>query len=167
MNARRPIYRSARSNRGRIAASRFRPATAGKEAAFDLLLAPLGAEPSVSAECLFADPIGDIAVLGPPDGQELPDLWEAYDRLVESADTLMIADAPKQVPRGCFRSTIDGSNAPCGTRAVRCGYRTRRTASVPACQGHRCSRTMVPPLELYAQARATTVRITLSYRGWA
>ena len=62
MNARRPIYRSARSNRGRIAASRFRPATAGKEAAFDLLLAPLGPEPSVSAECLFADPIGDIAL---------------------------------------------------------------------------------------------------------
>ncbi len=57
-----------------------------------------GGEPSVWTECLFADPIGDIAVLGPPDGQELFEQWEAYDNLVQSAHTLMIADAPKQGP---------------------------------------------------------------------
>src|SRR6266404_6562491 len=38
------------------------------------------------------------AVLGPPDGQELYDQWEAYDGFVESADTLMIADAPEEGP---------------------------------------------------------------------
>jgi hypothetical protein len=36
------------------------------------LLARLGAEPDVFAECLFADPVADIAVLGPPDDQGFP-----------------------------------------------------------------------------------------------
>jgi hypothetical protein len=35
------------------------------------LLSLLGDEPSVLAECLFADPIADIAVLGSLDDQEL------------------------------------------------------------------------------------------------
>jgi trypsin-like peptidase len=64
-----------------------------EERTYQSLLAPLDAEPFVSAECLFADPISDIAVLGPPDDQEWPDLWQAYDSLVESAGILMIADA--------------------------------------------------------------------------
>ena len=68
------------------------------ERTYQGLLASLGGEPSVWTECLFADPIGDLAVLGPPDGQELPEQWEGYDDLVESADSLMIADAPKQGP---------------------------------------------------------------------
>jgi hypothetical protein len=37
------------------------------------LLSPLGAEPHVWAECLFVDPVADLAVLGPVDGQELYD----------------------------------------------------------------------------------------------
>jgi hypothetical protein len=68
------------------------------ERTYQGLLASLGDEPSVWTECLFADPIGDIAVIGPPDGQELPDQYEAYENLVESANPLMIADAPKQGP---------------------------------------------------------------------
>ncbi len=69
-----------------------------EERTYQSLLASLGAEPSVWAECLFADPIGDVAVLGPPDGQELFDEWQAYDNLVERADALMIADAPEEGP---------------------------------------------------------------------
>jgi hypothetical protein len=52
-------------------------------------------KPSVWAECFFADPISDIAVLGSPDGQELYEESEAYDELVESVTPLSITDAPE------------------------------------------------------------------------
>jgi hypothetical protein len=45
------------------------------------LLGALGETPKVWAECLFVDPVGDIAVLGSPDDQELWDQAEAYDAL--------------------------------------------------------------------------------------
>jgi hypothetical protein len=35
------------------------------------MLGPLDGEPSIWAECLFVDVIADLAVLGPPDKQEL------------------------------------------------------------------------------------------------
>jgi hypothetical protein len=35
------------------------------------LLGPLGEAPTIWTECLFADPVADIAVLTEPDGQEL------------------------------------------------------------------------------------------------
>jgi hypothetical protein len=36
-----------------------------EERTYEALLGPLGDQPTVWTECLFADPIGDIAVLGP------------------------------------------------------------------------------------------------------
>src|SRR5437867_2361147 len=55
-----------------------------EERTYAKLLGPLGRKkPTVWAECLFVDPVADIAVLGPPDGQELYDEWGAYERLVE------------------------------------------------------------------------------------
>ena len=46
------------------------------------------------AECLFADPIADIAVLGMPDDQALPDEANSYNRLLASRQPLLITDAP-------------------------------------------------------------------------
>jgi hypothetical protein len=40
-----------------------------KERTYPSLLGRIGEAPTVWAECLFVDPIGDIAVLGPPDSQ--------------------------------------------------------------------------------------------------
>src|SRR5262245_37917937 len=46
--------------------------TTTEERTYRNLLGPLDAsEPAVWAELLFADPVGDIAVLGSPDNQEL------------------------------------------------------------------------------------------------
>ena len=45
------------------------------------------------AECLFVDPIADIAVLGRPDDQAFPVEFLAYDELVESLTPLAVADA--------------------------------------------------------------------------
>ena len=54
--------------------------------------APLGSSPSVWAECLFADPVADLAVLGPPDGEAWPDEATAYDALTEAAIPIKIAE---------------------------------------------------------------------------
>jgi hypothetical protein len=51
---------------------------------------------SICAECLFADPIADVAVLGSPDIMDLSDQADAYEAIVESATPLQIADAPEQ-----------------------------------------------------------------------
>jgi Trypsin-like peptidase domain len=66
---------------------------------YQKLLAPLGEEPSVWAECMFADPIADIAVLGSPDTQDLFKQAEVYEELVASRRPLPIAmAAPKEGP---------------------------------------------------------------------
>ena len=66
------------------------------ERTYGALLGPLGAESTVRAECLFADPIADIAVLGSPDNQELSDEADAYEELMASMTPFVIGDAPKQ-----------------------------------------------------------------------
>ncbi len=45
------------------------------ERTYDALLGLLGEEPTIAAECFFVDPIGDIAILGQPDGQ-VPALFD-------------------------------------------------------------------------------------------
>jgi hypothetical protein len=62
------------------------------ERTYGKLLAPVGGEPAVWAECLFVDPIGDIAVLGQPDDQALPDEADGYDELVDNAVPLPVGD---------------------------------------------------------------------------
>ncbi len=64
-----------------------------EERTYAALLAPLGQPPAVTTECLFVDPVSDIAVLGPPDNQELWEECEAYCALLETAEPLTIADA--------------------------------------------------------------------------
>jgi hypothetical protein len=67
-----------------------------KEATYRRLLGPLGGRRTVWAECIFVDPVADIAVLGQPDNQTLPEEADAYEALVESLASLVVADAPKQ-----------------------------------------------------------------------
>jgi hypothetical protein len=46
----------------------------------------------VWAECVFANPVADIAVLGQPDNQALCEEADAYDELVEAAEPVAVAD---------------------------------------------------------------------------
>src|SRR5205807_2007519 len=48
------------------------------------VLGPRDETPSIYAECWYVDPVSDLAVLGPPDGQALYDECEAYERFVEN-----------------------------------------------------------------------------------
>jgi len=67
------------------------PCYSYQEATYANLLAPLGEQPSVWAECLFFDPVSDLAILGEPDTQELGEENDAYTRLVEGRKPLTIA----------------------------------------------------------------------------
>ncbi len=64
-----------------------------EERTYEALLGPLGGERKVWAECLFADAIGDLAILGPPDNQELWDQAEDYVALMETP--FSITDPPR------------------------------------------------------------------------
>ena len=77
-----------------------------EERTYQDLLGPLGEPPKVWAECLFADPIGDIAVLGSPDSQALSEQSEAYEALMESTAALVIGDAPNK--GAGWTLTLDG-----------------------------------------------------------
>ncbi len=49
---------------------------------FDLL-GPLGGERTIPAECVFVDPIADIAVLGSPDSNAMSEEADAYEALTK------------------------------------------------------------------------------------
>jgi hypothetical protein len=53
-------------------------------------------QPSVWCECLFADPVADVAVLGAPDNQELSDQADAYEALVAAATPVAVAEPPSR-----------------------------------------------------------------------
>jgi hypothetical protein len=65
---------------------------------YKALLGPLGQKPTVWAECLFADPIGDIAVLGPPDDQEFSEKHDGYRALMTASAVLPISSPPENGP---------------------------------------------------------------------
>jgi hypothetical protein len=65
-----------------------------EERTYPKLLGPIGGERTVWAECVFVDPIADVAALGSPDNQEFDKEAKAYDALVEPAIPLPIGDLP-------------------------------------------------------------------------
>jgi hypothetical protein len=67
-----------------------------EERTYERILGTLGEEPTVWAECLFVDPISDIAVLGEPDGQELYDESNRYRAFVDGLPPLSISDIPEE-----------------------------------------------------------------------
>jgi len=83
------------------------------------LLGPLGGKQTVAAECLFVDPIGDIAVLGAPDGQELSDECEAYEELLECMTPLTMACAKEEMP--AWLIDLDGARFRCMVKCQRLG----------------------------------------------
>ncbi len=63
-----------------------------EERTYQALLGPLGERQSVSAECIFVDPISDIAVLASPDNQEMSEQADAYEAFTEASSILAIND---------------------------------------------------------------------------
>jgi len=77
------------------------------------LLARLNSPPSILAECLFVDPVADLAVLSSPDNQEFFDEADAFDDLVDSVTALNIAAAKDGE---AWMLSLEGVWAPCVLR---------------------------------------------------
>ena len=72
-----------------------------EERTYPNLLGLLGkTESMVWAECLFGDPVADIAILSTPDRQELYDQAAAYDELTELRPSVRIDGA---IAVSCWR----------------------------------------------------------------
>lgn len=81
------------------------PCYSYQETTYAKLLAPLGEEPSIWTQCLFFDPVADVAVLGEPDNQELLDEWDSYHALVNGRRPF--ATAAPESGEGCMLA-LDG-----------------------------------------------------------
>jgi hypothetical protein len=90
------------------------PGWEGWDTTYKNLLAPLGCEPTVWAECLFADPVGDIAVLGEPDSQELSEQCDAYHELMAAVTPLRITEPGTKA----WLLSLEGVWFRCGVRRL-------------------------------------------------
>ena len=70
------------------------------------MLGPLGSVPTVACECLFINPIADVAVVGVPDTQTYSDEAEGYRALLQHATPFRIIEAPEKA-RG-FLLSLEG-----------------------------------------------------------
>jgi hypothetical protein len=83
------------------------PMSYDHERTYENLLSRLSNKPRVWAECVFADPVNDIAVLGPPDNQKLEDEADAFEQLVDGCTALRITDPPVG-ESGAWAMALDG-----------------------------------------------------------
>jgi hypothetical protein len=70
------------------------------------MLGPLNSPPTVACECLFINPIADVAVVGVPDTQTYSDEADGYRALLEYATPFRITEAPEKA-RG-FLLSVEG-----------------------------------------------------------
>jgi hypothetical protein len=80
-----------------------------KKRVYKSLIGRLGTAPRTKAskawaECRFADPISDIAVLGPPDNQVLPREADKYNVLLKTSVPLQISDLRRRSCTGWLPS---------------------------------------------------------------
>ena len=74
-----------------------------EEKTYQGLIGPLGGERSVWAECLFVDPVGDLAVLIGPDNQELYEQAEQYEDLIEDrSESVPVGSPPENNSQGSW-----------------------------------------------------------------
>jgi hypothetical protein len=102
------------------------------ERTYEKLLGRLGGRRTVWTECMFVDPVSDVAVLGQPDNQELWEQADAYDKLTvcdEKVQPFVIGQVPEslrttespelQWSRAGLLS-LDNEWFPCDVARIRC-----------------------------------------------
>jgi len=90
-----------------------------EERTYPSVLGGIEVEPTIAAECLFVDPVADIAVLGEPDGQLLPGDGHAYGEMVEACAALPVSAATTDAALLLY---LDGNWRPCALREFMRGY---------------------------------------------
>jgi hypothetical protein len=89
-----------------------------EERTFADLVGQVGDEPSIWTECLFADPVADIAVLVAPDSQQFGDEWDAYLQFVDERPVLDVGRAANTPSEGWLYSKEGRIWEPCLVSSV-------------------------------------------------
>jgi hypothetical protein len=86
-----------------------------KERTYANLIGPLGEEPGIWVECVFVDPVADIALLAQPDGGELFDAAVAYEEFVEGCGCLIIGyfNARRNEHKPAWLLSLENQWQPC------------------------------------------------------
>jgi hypothetical protein len=127
-----------------------------EERTYQGLLGEIGEAAVVWAECLFVDPIADIAVLGSPDDQELSDEAQNYSSLMELLSPMVIADPRPKASAWLLNLRGEWFRCRRDTTAVHCGFSMRPVASSAGCPARRSSLTMARPSEWSAPGAGQT-----------
>jgi hypothetical protein len=102
-----------------------------EERTYRALLGGIDEQPMVWCECLFADPVADLAVLSAPDNQALSAEADAYEQLLEPVEPFTIGTIPLKRRQGplpvclhqvvgetdAFMLSLDGRWFPCHVRS--------------------------------------------------
>jgi hypothetical protein len=85
-----------------------------EERTFQNVIGPLGGRQTIWAECVFADRAADLAVLAPPDSQELESKYDAHRAFVDGVGSLTISNPSR---RGLgYLLSLDERWLPCDVR---------------------------------------------------
>jgi Trypsin-like peptidase domain len=87
-----------------------------EERTYQRLLGSLSEQPSICAVCLFVDPIGDVAVLGCPNNEDLWEQAEAYEALIETVSVLPVGDQPRAMTCSAWLLSPEGDWFRCAVR---------------------------------------------------
>lgn len=94
-----------------------------REKTYTGLLGPLGtSKPSIMAECLFVDPVADIAVLGEPDGQTSQAFYDAslaFEKFIQKRAALSLSTSNIVKPMTGWLLSLDGHWSKCTITASR------------------------------------------------
>jgi hypothetical protein len=90
-----------------------------EERTYGNLLGDIEAQPTIAAECLFADPVSDVALLGEPDGQAVPETWDAYDKLTSACVPIPVSARTND---SALMLYLDGHWRPCTLRTPRFAF---------------------------------------------
>ena len=109
-----------------------------KERTFLNLLGPLDSPATLSTQCVFADPIADVAVLAAPDSQIVLEMSEAYDTFTKERPTLHVGGM--RGPRLAWLLTLERRWQLCSVRRDFGNDRTLELIGagggcVPGCSG--------------------------------
>jgi hypothetical protein len=66
-----------------------------EEKTYGKLIGPIGGDQIITVECLFVDPVSDIAILGEPDGQELHEQSEQYLEFTDAISPITIREGKR------------------------------------------------------------------------
>jgi hypothetical protein len=90
------------------------------ERTYENVVGPIGGTPAIWAECVFVDPIADLAVLAEPDNQALSDQADAYEQFTADRPVLRVIGTNRRSPdpRAAKVSllTLDGQWSECAAK---------------------------------------------------